>query len=348
MNDSKLIARNKKTVVTRKYSEAISTFITKKPQGVHFKDVQEELTIVSPSTVSRNLKFLLGEGRIVKIGKKYYPSGADFAVPTFRQIIDVIVKAVRTADTDKEKEPHPAVRIALAELMGTPGHPSPYEYFALPDERDILTLEYLLEYIISGKITGMESFTPGLSQFLLACFRFRARNGMEINKPLLVETRRIEKTLFEYEGIEGSLSEPAQPSDDDFRRSAWYFIYTLLCETKDRQISDITDRILKFSEDESNKMKLENTEKRDNTARLEEELNSIKHKIRNVLWCDQLREVLFNRQFELFQKQLLSVSRPLLADFYGDLRQYAIAEHNSQTGSGAANSQIKDTAKGPG
>jgi len=48
-------------------------------------------------------------------------------------------------------------------------------------------------------------------------------------------------------------------------------------------------------------------------------------------------EVLFNRQFELFQRQLRSVSIPLLADFYGDLRRYAITEHNPQSGSGAAN-----------
>jgi len=58
--------------------------------------------------------------------------------------------------------------------------------------------------------------------------------------------------------------------------------------------------------------------------------------------------VLFNRQFEIFQKQFASASRHLIADFYGDLRQYAIEDHNSQSSSVAANSHAHGTAKGPG
>jgi len=280
---------------------------------------------------------------IVKIGKKYYPSGADFAVPTFRKIMDVIETAVRTADTDKGKEPDPASMIALAELTGKPGHPPPYVYSALPEDRDILALECLLEYIISGKIAGMESFKPLLSQFLLACFRFRAQNGKGIGKPLLAEVRRIEEMLFKSKEIRGSLSKPVIPSD-----SAWYLIYASLCETKDKQISAILDRILEFTEEKIKNAYRGNTGKKDNPNTLGEELDSIKHKIQNVLWCDQLMEVLFNRQFELFQRQLRSVSIPLLADFYGYLRWYAITQHHTQSGSGAAKPQPHARVEGSG
>jgi len=344
MNDSKHGEELKKTVAKRKYAEAFLVFITGKPQGIGFVDMMEELKIASPSTLTRNLKILLDEDRIVKIGKKYYPSGADFAVPTFRKIMDVIEKAVRTADTDKGKEPDPAAMIALAELTGKPGNPPPYVYSALPEDRDILALERLLEYIISGKIAGMESFKPLLSQFLLACFRFRAQNGMGINKSLLAKARRIEEMLFESEEIGGSLSSKLANLFD----SAWYFIYAFLCETKDKQISAILDRILEFTEEKIKSAYRGNTEKKDNPNTLGEELDSIKHKIQNVLWCDQLMEVLFNRQFELFQRQLRSVSIPLLADFYGDLRWYAITQHHRQSGSGAAKPQPHARVEGSG
>jgi hypothetical protein len=350
MNDSKLKATDKKIVAKRKYAEAISAYITKKPQGIGFVDMMEELKIASPSTLTRNLKILLDEGRIIKIGNLYYPSGADFAVPTFRKIIEVIKKAAMMADAGRGKEPSPAAMIALGELLGTAGHPPPYKYAALPDEHDILTLEKLLVHIISGRIAGMESYMPLLSQFLTACFRFRAQNGMGVSRPLLSEARRIEELLFEHEGIGVSLSNPTRTTDDEdeFKRSAWYFIYTLLCEAKDMQISAILDRILKIPEDESGRMKRENTKKTDGTAGLEKELQSIRHKIRNILWCDQLREVIFNRQFEFFQKQIGSASMPLLADFYGDLRRFAIEEHNPQSGSGDANTKAQGTAQDSG
>jgi len=348
MNGSKHGVESKKTVPTGKYAEAISAFIISKPQGIGFVDMMEELTIASPSTLTRNLKILLGEGRIIKIGNLYYPSGADFAVPTFRKIIEIIRKAVTMADAGRGKEPDPAAMIALGELLGTAGHPPPYKYEALPDEHDILTLEKLLVHIISGRITGMESYVPWLSQFLMACFRFRAQNGMGVGRPLLSEARRIEEMLFEHEGIVVSLSNPTHTTDGEFGKSAWYFIYTLLCEAKDMQISAILDRILKIPEDESGRMKRENTKKTDGTAGLEKELQSIRHKIRNILWCDQLREVIFNRQFEFFQKQIGSASMPLLADFYGDMRRYAIEDRNPQSGSGDANTKAQGMAQDSG
>jgi len=343
MNGSKHKATHTKTVVKRKYAEAISAFITSKPQGIGFVDMMEELTIASPSTLTRNLKILLDEGRIVRIGNLYYPSGADFAVPTFRKIMDVIMKAVRMADTVKGREPDPAAMIALGELMGTAGHPPPYKYTALLDDHDILTLEKLLVHIISGRIAGMESYVPWLSQFLMGGFRFRTQNGMGIGKPLLSEARRIEEMLFASEEIGGSLSRSAKILD-----SAWYFIYAYLCEAKDMQISAILDRILEYTDEKIKSAHHGNTGKKDNPDTLGEEVENIRLKIRNALWCDQLMEVLFNRQFELFQRQLRSVSIPMLADFYGDLRRYAIEDRNPQSGSGAANPQPQDTEKGPG
>jgi len=173
------------------------------------------------------------------------------------------------------------------------------------------------------------------SPFLLACFRFRAQNGTGIDKSLLAKARRIEEMLFESEEIGGSLSSKLANLFD----SAWYFIYASLCETKDKQISAILDRILEFTEEKIKSAYHGNTRKKDNPNTLGEELESIRLKIRDVLWCDQLMEVLFNRQFELFQRQLRSVSIPLLAYFYGDLRWCAITKHHPQSGSGAAKPQ---------
>jgi DNA-binding HxlR family transcriptional regulator len=327
MNDSKKNREKNKTIVKEKYSEAIFGYITKNPQGVRFNEVQNELKIASPSTVSRNLKYLVNEGRIVQIENGYYPAGADFALPTFRKIIEVITPATRVSEAGNK--PDPTVKIALEELIGMPGHPSPYQYSALPNDVDLLTLENILESIINGKISGMEGFITGLAQFISGSFRNRLDNDLEINTVLVGKIRTLEELLFEREGISESLSR------GKIQDSAWYFIYTILCELKDKQISVILDRILTFSDKVGNGMKPANHEKVEDSSNIsmEEKLNNIKNKIRNDLWCKQLRDVLFSRQFELFQRQLSRSSNPLLADFYGDLRQYAIGDHNQENGS---------------
>ena len=59
-----------------------------------------------------------------------------------------------------------------------------------------------------------------------------------------------------------------------------------------------------------------------------ENLDKIRNAIRNGLWCRQLKELMFRRQFEFFQSQLGNASKPVLADFYGDLRRFAMEDSN--------------------
>ena len=305
-----------KVKVNNKYTQAIEEYLEKTPQGATFGKIGRELKIPD-STLDRALKLLLKEGSIVK-NRAYYPAGANLAIPTFRQLMDIMkdaAKTLRAGQAGISPINEAKVRIALGELTGVPGHPSPYPYHALPDDSDILTLENVLEAMADGKLAGLETFTESLSQFIAGALRFRIEHDKSIPPPLVANVRGIEHKLFNGRHV---LSGMESGKID----SAWMFIYGLLCDMHDRQVGAVLDRILDYV-DESRQENSKGEHLKDTSA---ENLDRIERAIRNDLWCGQLKEVMFRRQLEFFQSQLKNASRPALADFYGDLRGFAMED----------------------
>jgi DNA-binding HxlR family transcriptional regulator len=300
MNESNNDTKRPKTKVRNKYSRVLIEYINANPQGVHFSEVQEK-TKIPDSTLARTLTVLAGSGEIVKAGKKYYPVGANFAIPTFSAIMHALGEETKSIEKEKNHAASARVKIALNELLGVPGHPSPYLYFSLPDNKDILIMEEFLEAIIDRKVQNLNDYLPDLARFVHACFTFRVNAKMEIPRALSAKMRDVEKQLFENDEILSMLDRGEIGND------AWLEIYLTLCDLNDRQIADILNRIVEHAENAD-----------------DEALGKIKIVMRNNLWCPCLKDLLYNRQFEFFNRQLEKSSKPALAAFYSDIRKYAI------------------------
>ncbi len=307
MNESK---NGNKTIITKvkpKYTKVLLKYVNEHPEGLRFKDMREALKIPD-STLSRNIDILTKEGSIVKVGNLYLPSGSDITLQTFRMAMSVIEEVVRQEYHEKNEKKHDEnekLKIALNEIVGKSGHPSPYQYYTLPSDDDLLTLIRLLKYTVSGSISGGE-FEVSLSSFIARALRYRTEKGMNIKEPLVRIIREVEGNLFNERKILGSMER-----DDDID-STWLNVYESLCLLEDKWIPVVLKRIL------------------DHAVNLDlEKLNKIKLAIRNKLWCHKLMDTLYNMQFELFQRQLKNSSNPDVSQFYGDLRRIAIDEKNT-------------------
>lgn len=311
MNESNNNIIRKKTKATNKYSGVIIEYINANPQGVRFSEVRGDRKIPD-STLARALTMLAVSGEIVKAGNKYYPVGANFAIPTFSAIMHVLDEETKSIERENNHAASARIEVALNELLGVPGHPSPYPYSSLPDNKDVLIMEELLEEIIDKKVQNLNEYLPGLARFVHACFISMVSAKKEYSRALSAKLRSIEKKLFDSGEILSGLDK-SQLSNE-----AWHEIYLTLCDLNDRQISAILDRIVEHAENAN-----------------DEALGKIKIVIRNKLWCPRLKDLICSRQFEFFNSQLQRSSQPALAAFYGDIRRYAMEPDTSLVSTGA-------------
>ncbi|MDS0257533.1 hypothetical protein ApAK_07625 [Thermoplasmatales archaeon AK] len=325
MNDSK---RNDKVLTAKvklRYARALLEHINENPNGLRFKDLREALKIPD-STLFRNLNHLMKEGGVVKAGDLYFPSGGNIALNIFRAAMRIIEETVRLAflaeegekrskssgDQDLKKrkaaelkaalaeiaddnnEKSAKLRIAFEEIVGENG----YQYNALPSDYDLLLLARLLKYSVQLPLSKL-GFEERLSYFIAGAIRYRVEREIGIKEIPVKVLRKVEEYLFENHDV-------LKLMEEGKKDAVWLNVYEALCLLKDKQIPVILDRIL------------------DKVVAEEGDLNNIKHAIRNELWCDKLRETLYNMQYKLFQHQLKHTSSPAVLKFYGDLRRMAI------------------------
>lgn len=326
-NESKTCWKVNKMKVASKYAQKIEEYLEKNPQGATFGEIGRELKIPD-STLDRALKLLLKEGKIVK-NRAYYPAGANLAIPTFRMIMQGIEEETKFFSSGGKFRDGKKLGILFDELFGTPGHPAPYRYEALPDDGEILTLQNLLSTMIekspeNGHITG-------LARFVASCFRYRANNNMTIRPILITELRKIEKSLFEHDKIIALMEEYDK---DKILNSAWFSVYTVLYGENglnDKGIADVLDSILNHVKGYDSQDKSVSSRNNAEDKEPPEKLHNTKMAIRNVLWCRQLKNALYNKQLVLFKDQLSSKKEQLM-EFYGDLRRYAMEDSSTQEG----------------
>ena len=310
----------KGTKGSRKNAKVILEYINNNQKGVTFSEMKQDLKIVD-STLDRNLKLLLDEGRIVK-NRAYYPVGANFAIPTFRMIMQGIEEEFKFFESKGEFKNEKKVGVLFDELFGAPGHPAPYNYAALPEDNDILTLEKLLDSLLDKNPESR--YITGLSHFIASCFRYRSKDKKPKNV-LINELSELEESLFKHDKITMLMEDGDQ---DKIFNSGWFSIYSVLYGKNGldaKRIDDVLDRILKPVNSGGSQGKPVSNKDTVEDKETQEKLYNIKMAIRNVLWCEQLKNALYRKQFELFDKQFKSDNEQLI-EFYGDLRRFAMED----------------------
>ena len=264
-----------------------------------------------------------------KAGNLYLPSGGDIALMLFRKAMEVIAESVKpiylaeenekkiqndkNQDSEKAKEnlkPLKAeiekikdgvngkteqLKIAVEEIEGG----NIYPYHALPTDDDLLSLIRMLKYSTEGPLSGL-GVEERLSDFIVRAIRYRAEKRIEVKEAVeavVKVLRGVEEHLFEKRNVFEAMGAGNMGT-------VWLNVYEALCLLNDRQIPTILNRII-------GKVK----------GADEGKLNNIRLAIRNELWCNKLKETLYNMQFALFQRQLDNSTNPNLSKFYGDLRK---------------------------
>lgn len=301
--------------VKPKHWQKVRKYISDNPNGIRFTDLKEALKMPD-TTLTRNLDYIVKEGYAVRAGNLYLPPGGNIALNIFRESMRVIEESVRlahytergkkqsdgNANKDSEKQESAAsgenmikvnperLKIVVDEIAA-----ADFKYHSMPNDGDLLTLARLLKYTVMGTLTIPDIEAP-LSGFIARAITYRAERGDETKEPPVRVLREVEEYLFGAHGV----LEGIEKGETD---AVWLNVYEALCRLNDRQIPVILNRIL------------EEAEKGDHDFR------TIRHAIRNSLWCGKMKESLQNMQFNLFQKQLKNSTKPELSGFYSALRK---------------------------
>lgn len=326
MNESKMIVHQLKDERKPKHIEAILDYLNSHPHGSTFTELSDGVRIPD-STLSRSLRYGTFHGSVVRLNKRYYPSNGDFSMPTFTSAMEVIHDTAKKMEFyNKMKPATEELKVVLAEILGVPGHPSPYHYYNLVGETDMLDLEKILLAAIRGDLGNLGQFTQSLANFIRASLLTATERNQKLNKEIVRILREIDKELFIEEQIFSKID------NGGIDKTSWIQIYDALCILKDNQVSLVLDRLIEEAEKiRANGKQLQKASK--SAKELVNDINDTQEHLQNLIKVIQndlrkptLVSILYHRQIELFNKQIKYASFPNLSTFFSDLRRFAIGE----------------------
>ncbi len=219
--------------------ESLLNKIRDNPNGLRFLVLQNTLKL-SPSVLSRNLKIMERELKVIKESNLYRPSGADIS----QSFLDRVIKEVdhyllnRWRKLAKKDDEEKVLKIALSEILPVAGRPESYVYEKIIDDKQLISLLDLLQQFANDGSGLINEFMEPLAQFIERYVRIQVSDGeSRLNRELQRLLESIEEDIFRSTGAGESRIEL-------LKKSAWLPIYRSLIASKSNKIMKVFARLI--------------------------------------------------------------------------------------------------------